>query len=107
LKILPTEELISPLKTSNSGIITIIKKTSKTITSDSDPIFVPDQHYITLKFRSYNLNNLFKESSNRYKPITTIFSLSFFTWTSTDDLFYYNFVKNKDKGSAKRKVTFG
>ncbi len=23
-----------------------------------------------------------------------------------DDLFYYNLVKNKDKGSAKRKITF-
>ncbi len=32
---------------------------------------------------------------------------TFPTWTLTDDTFYYNFIKNKDKELAKRKVTFG
>ncbi len=29
------------------------------------------------------------------------------TWRTTDNTFYYNFIKNKNKGPAKRKVTFG
>jgi len=36
-----------------------------------------------------------------------MFPSSFPMWTSIDDIFYYNIIKNKDKGSAKRKVTFG
>ena len=32
---------------------------------------------------------------------------TFLTWSFTDDTFYYNFIKNRDKGLAKRKVTFG
>jgi len=27
-------------------------------------------------------------------------------WTLTNDTFYYNFIKNKDKRSAKSKITF-
>ncbi len=50
------------------------------------------------------MNNLFKKLSNNRKPINFISAFS--TWTSTDDFFYYNFVKNKDKGLAKKKITF-
>jgi len=31
----------------------------------------------------------------------------FLIWITMDDTFYYNFIKNKDKGSVKRNVTFG
>ncbi len=79
---------------------------SKTTTPDSESLIL-SQWYTSLMFGSNNLNNLFEELSNHYKSIITTFPSSFPTWTSTDDFFYYNLVKNKDKELVKRKVTFG
>ena len=46
-------------------------------------------------------NNLFYQSSGSCQLILPTFS----TWKSTDDIYYYNILK--DKGPMKRKVTFG
>ncbi len=45
-------------------------------------------------------------SNNQFNPITNYpLLLTFSTWESNDDAYYYNILKNK--GPAKRKVTFG
>ncbi len=45
-------------------------------------------------------------TNNRFDPITNYsLLLTFPTWESTDDTYYYNLLKNK--GPVKRKVTFG
>ena len=54
-----------------------------------------------LRFRLDIKDNLFQQSSNNRALILPTFS----TWKSTDDAYYYNILKNK--GSVKRKVTFG
>ncbi len=79
---------------------------SKSTTSKGDLIFISNQYYTNLRFVQSNLNNLFKELSNSFKPITTFLSL-FPTWTFMDNPFYFNLTKNKNKGLAKRKITFG
>src|SRR6266498_1363293 len=53
-----------------------------------------------LRFRLDIKDNLFQQSSNNRALILPTFS----TWKSTDDAYYYNILKNK--GLAKRKVTF-
>ncbi len=74
-------------------------------TPNSESYLKPLQTYTSLRFRANNIKNLFHEPSDSNKPITMLLSL-FPIWTFTNDIFYYNFIKNKDKGSAKRKVTF-
>ncbi len=108
-KALPTKKLISPSGTSDLGIITVrlTKKIPKIITSDGESIFKSDQYYMNLRFEIDQLNNPFEESSNGYKPITILFLSLFPIWTSMNNPFYYNLIKNKNKGLAKRKVTFG
>ncbi len=82
-----------------------MKKIFKTTISNRNPILILDQHYINLRFKLDYSDNLFEKSSSSYKPsISTFLSLS--TWISINDSFYFNLLKNKDKGLAKRKVTF-
>ncbi len=62
----------------------------------------PDNIYgrtSTLRFRPNREDNPF-QSSNQVPVLPT-----FPTWESTDDTYCYNLLKNK--GSAKKKVTFG
>ncbi len=54
------------------------------------------------RFRIDIEDNPFQQSGGNYKLIL----LTFLTWESTEDVYYYNILKNKDKRSAKRKVTF-
>ncbi len=54
-----------------------------------------------LRFRSDRKDNPFQSSSRNQVPILPTFS----TWKATDNKYYYNLLKNK--GPAKRKVTFG
>ncbi len=54
-----------------------------------------------LRFRLDIEDNLFQQSSKGHKPVLPTFS----TWKSMDYAYYYNILKNK--GPAKRKVTFG
>ena len=54
----------------------------------------------TLRFRSDRKENLFSKSLSERILILPTFP----TWESTDNIYYYNLLKNK--GSAKRKVTF-
>ena len=103
----PSKKLISPLETPDSGIITIkvIKETpqtSKITTPNSKSIVRPLSSYPSIRFRPNSLKNLFREFSNSSKPLITTVLM----WTFTDDTFYYNFIKNKDNRSAKRKVIF-
>ncbi len=49
---LSTEKLISPSRTSDLGIIILTKKTPNTTILESSLIFIPDQNYIILRFRS-------------------------------------------------------
>ncbi len=111
MKTLLSEKLISFSGTPNSGIITITttKETSKTTISDNNLIRIPDliiRYHTSLRFGLDRLKNLFTELSSSNKLIIIIFPSSFPTWTSTDDPFYYNLIKNKNKGPVKKKVTF-
>ena len=54
-----------------------------------------------LRFGPDREENLFSRPLSERIPILPTFP----TWESTDDTYYYNLLKNK--GSAKRKVTFG
>ncbi len=54
-----------------------------------------------LRFRPNAEENPFRQSINNQVLILPTFP----TWKSTDDIYYYNILKNK--GLAKRKVTFG
>ncbi len=95
------EKLISSLGTPNSGIIITnktIRKTSETSKSEYN-IY---ENTTTIRFGSKDLDNPFNQPSGSSKPVVP----TFFTWTSMDNTFYYNFIKNKDKGLIKRKVTF-
>jgi len=55
----------------------------------------------TLRFRPNREDNPFQSSSRNQVFILPTFS----TWKATDNIYYYNFLKNK--GPVKRKVTFG
>ncbi len=55
----------------------------------------------TLRFGPDREENLFSKLLSEQIPILLTFS----TWESTDDIYYYNLLKNK--GPAKSKVTFG
>ncbi len=59
-----SEKLISLSETLKLSSIIITKEIPKTITSDSNSIFIPNQHYTNLRFRSYNSNNLFEAVIN-------------------------------------------
>ena len=52
------------------------------------------------RFGSDFRDNLFDQPNRNQVPILSTFP----TWESTDDVYYYNILKNK--GPAKRKVTF-
>jgi len=56
----------------------------------------------TLRFGKDIEDNLFHQLNESCKSVIP----TFLTWDLTDDVFYYNILKNKDKGPAKRKVTF-
>ncbi len=60
------------------------------------------ENTITVSFEPNIEDNSFRKSCGS-KPIVP----TLLTWASINDTFYYNFIKNKDKGPAKRKVTFG
>ncbi len=53
-----------------------------------------------LRFRSNTEDNLFQQPSDSKIPILPTFPI----WESADDAYYYNILKNK--GPAKRKITF-
>ena len=55
----------------------------------------------TIRFRPDTEDNPFCQLINQQVLIL----LTFPTWESTDDAYYYNILKNK--GSVKRKITFG
>ena len=64
----------------------------------------PDNIYgrtSTLRFRPNREDNLFQSSNKDQVPILLTFS----TQKTTDNIYYYNLLKNKRP--AKRKVTFG
>jgi len=56
-----------------------------------------------LRFRLNIKENPFQLLSGGHNPILPTFPI----WESTDDIYYYNILKNKDKEPTKRKVTFG
>ena len=62
------------------------------------PLKDPFEGGSNLKFGPDRRNNQFNPITN-YPPL-----LTFLTWESTDDTYYYNLLRNK--GPAKRKVTF-
>ena len=100
------EKLISPPRTPNSDIIiasNMIKETSETSeTTTLDRSYYDIYESTTIiRFEPDSKNNPFKEPSKNKLIVPT-----FLTRSSTDDTFYYNLIKNKDKGLAKRKVTF-
>ena len=55
----------------------------------------------TIRFKPNTEDNLFCQPTNNQVLILPTFP----TWKLTDDIYYYNILKNK--GLAKRKVTFG
>ena len=92
------EKFISPSKTPDIDSIIV---TSKTIKDTPDKLLRNIyKGTFTLRFRQNIEDNPFRSSVK--DPVLPTFP----TWTSIDDTFYYNFL-NKDKGLAKRKVTFG
>ena len=104
-KFLPIEKLISLSRTPNSGIIItnkITKKIPETTTPDKSLRNIYEGT-TTFRFGSNIENNPFRKPNGSSQPVVPTFPM----WTSTDDTFYYNFIKNKNKGPAKRKVTFG
>ena len=54
-----------------------------------------------MRFEPNRQENLFSQPQSERISILPTFP----TWKSTDDTYYYNFLRNK--GLAKRKVTFG
>ena len=99
---LVTGKLISPPKTPDTGTLLSENKIPKEediedlLNKPSDNIY---GGISTLRFRSNREDNPF-QSSNQVPVLPT-----FPTWESTDDTYCYNLLKNK--GSAKKKVTFG
>ncbi len=101
------EKLISPSEmpesTSNIIIMKITMKTSESSETTNRPLKNIYKGTSTFRFRLNIEDNPFV-ILNMQKEVT--YPSSFPTWTTIDDTFYYNFIKNKDKGSAKRKITF-
>ena len=95
-----TGKLISP-----SGIPdTESQITNKTPKDNTDkPLRNLYEGTSNFRFRDNIEDNPFHQSGESHIPILFIFLM----WKSTDNIYYYNILKNKDKGPAKRKVTFG
>jgi len=95
----PVGKLISPSETPNMESLT----TQKTPLEDTMDRLLRNLYegISNLRFRLDIEDNLFQQSSKGHKPVLPTFS----TWKSMDYAYYYNILKNK--GPAKRKVTFG
>ena len=99
------EKLISPSGIPDLDIIIAgrsSKKTPDTTTSDRLLRNIYD-NTTTIRFGVESSENLFQEPSESRKSVIPILLM----WTTIDDTFYYNFIKNKDKEPTKRKVIFG
>ncbi len=99
------EKLISPPGTPDMGSIIVTSKTTKDIlleTTTDKPLRNLYEGTSTLRFRADIEDNLFHQLSEDQESILSTLP----TWELTDDVFYYNIFKNKDKGPIKRKVTF-
>ena len=89
-----TGKLISPLETSDTGTNTIPKGNT------DRPLRDLYEGTSNFRFRPDFRDNPFDQPNRNQVPILSTFP----TWESTDDVYYYNILKNK--GPAKRKVTF-
>ena len=94
-----TGKLISLSETSDIG--TLITKNIPLEGNTDRPLRKLYEGISNFNFRLNTENNPFYQPSESHVPVLPTFP----TWESTDDVYYYNILKNK--GSAKRKVTFG
>jgi len=94
-----TGKLISPSGTPNTESQTPKGEDLEDLFEREKPLRNLYEGTSTLRFGPDSRNNQFDPITN-YLPLPT-----FPTWESTEDTYYYNLLRNK--GPAKRKVTFG
>ena len=94
-----TGKLISPPGIPNTELKTPKRKDIEDLLNK--PLSNIYRRTSNLRFGPDVENNPFRQPTNNQVPILPTFS----TWESTNNVYYYNLLKNK--GPAKRKVTFG